>query len=183
MTAALIRDPFERIVSAYCDKFGRNRAQAGVLHHTTPVYTFLNGGQRPDDDFVARGISFRQFCHYLNHTPVEEHDSHWAPQAAYLRNLRWDRLFAMDRIEAFEDFVRDRLPPALRDHRLGMTNVNDRSQEPVTTDLSDALPDQWRAKTAPPYQAFLTDDIRRFVANHFSMDVVLYEKCTGDAAV
>lgn len=33
-SVALLRDPFDRLVSCYCDKFGRNRAQDSVLHHT-----------------------------------------------------------------------------------------------------------------------------------------------------
>lgn len=179
-SVALLRDPVDRLVSCYCDKFGRNRAQGSVLHHTSAVYAFFNGGNEPEDTEVERGISFRQFCFYINATAREVQDSHWAAQWSYLQNRRWDRLFTLEKIESFEDFIRARLPEKLRNIRLGMTNAAPKSEDAPARDLSEALPGEWLGARNPPYAAFLTDDIRGFIGDYYSLDFQLYARAEAE---
>lgn len=180
VSVALLRDPVDRLVSCYCDKFGRNRAQPSVLHHTRAVYAFFNGGNEPEEEDVARGISFRQFCFYINATAREVQDSHWAAQWSYLQNRRWDRLFTLEKIEDFEAFLRARLPEELQDIRLGMTNAAPKSEAAATADLSEALPGAWLGARNPPYDAFLTDDIRGFIGDYYSLDFQLYARAAAE---
>jgi hypothetical protein len=175
-SVAVLRDPVERLVSCYCDKFGRNRSKETVLFHTRPAYTFFNDGRDPDEEMIARGLTFRQFCFYINHTPREGQDPHWAPQWNYLQNRKWDRLFALDKIEEFEEFVRARLPEHLKDIRLGIANANEKDDATPEKDLSDTLPDEWLGTRNPSYDAFVSEDIRSFIGNYYSLDFVLYER-------
>ncbi|KFE35423.1 sulfotransferase family 2 domain-containing protein [Thioclava atlantica] len=179
-SVALLRDPFDRLVSCYCDKFGRNRAQDSVLHHTRAVYAFFNDGAEPDRETVARGLSFRQFCFYINATAREVQDSHWAAQWSYLQNRHWDRLFALERIEAFEAFVRARLPEDLRTIRLGMTNAVEKSGAASAENLADALPDEWLGARNPPYEAFLAENIRGFIGQYYSLDFRLHAQALDE---
>ncbi|MBC7144140.1 MAG: sulfotransferase family 2 domain-containing protein [Thioclava marina] len=181
VSVALLRDPVDRLVSCYCDKFGRNRAQDPVLHHTRAVYAFFNGGKEPDAETVARGLSFRQFCFYINATAREVQDSHWAAQWSYLQNRRWDRLFALEKIESFEAFLRDRLPPALREIGLGMTNAVEKATKPPVRDLSEALPGEWLGERNPPYAGFLTEDIRGFIGDYYALDFQLHQKAQAES--
>lgn len=169
---AILRDPEDRLVSCYWDKFVRNRAQPGVLFHTAPVYRFFHG-EDPTADQIEQGLSFRQFCHYINHAPRDAMDSHWAPQYRYLENYRWDRLFTMDCIDGFESFVLSRCPPELQQVRLGLTNVAPRHAEPVAQDLSDRLPCQMAGMAKPPNGVLLPPDIRAFIADYYALDDVL----------
>ena len=178
---ALLRDPVARLVSAYCDKFGRHRAFPSTLVHSTPVYAFFNDGNPPDAAMVDRGLSFRQFCFYLNVTAREEHDTHWAAQWVYLQNHKWDRLFALERIEAFEAFVHARLPADLKHIQLSRVNSNSVRKSTRTSDLSDALPIEWVAAETPPYEAFVTDDLRSFIGNYYALDFHLHEKALADS--
>ena len=181
-SVAVLRDPVERLVSCYCDKFGRHRKNAADLVHTRHVYAFFNDGRDPDEEMIARGLTFRQFCIYINRTPREGQDPHWVPQWNYLQNRKWDRLFTLDKIQEFEEFIRARLPEHLRDIRLGIANANvkDDATEP-DKDLSDALPDEWLGPRNPSYEAFLTEDIRSFIGDYYSLDFVLYERAQRGA--
>ncbi|SDN59880.1 Sulfotransferase family protein [Lutimaribacter pacificus] len=176
---AILRDPEDRLVSCYWDKFVRNRAQPGVLFHTAPVYRFFHG-EEPTAEQVERGLSFRQFCHYINHAPRDAMDPHWAPQYRYLENHRWDRLFTMERIAGFEAFVLSRCPPELQHVRLGLANVAPRHAEPVAGDISDHLPCEMAGMAKPPNAALLSPDIRAFIRDYYALDRVLLAQARAD---
>ncbi|OOY30786.1 sulfotransferase family 2 domain-containing protein [Thioclava sp. F36-6] len=181
VSVALLRDPVDRLVSCYCDKFGRNRMQDSVLHHTRPVYAFFARGDDPDREMIERGLSFRQLCFYINATAREAQDSHWAAQWSYLQNRRWDRLFALEKIESFESFMRDRLPEEHRDIRLGLTNAAQKARGRPSHNLSDALPGEWMGARTPPYEAFLTDDIRGFIGDYYALDARLHAQALSES--
>lgn len=180
-SVALLRDPAERLISCYWDKFVINRAAPEVLRITAPAYAQTYGTASPSPDQVARGISFRAFCRYINSAPREEMDSHWAPQARYLENHHWDHLFSVDRIDDFERFVLDRCPEALRDIRLARDNASPRHPEIVHDDFSDALPSQIGHFGKPSDGAFLAPDIRDFVRHYYAMDLVLLKTANQTA--
>lgn len=176
---AILRDPLDRLVSCYWDKFVRNRAVESVLHHTRPVYQFLYGEEAPTKEQIQRGVTFRQFCHYINLTPREKMDPHWAPQSRYLETFRWDHLFRIDRIDAFERFVLDRCPPELRETRLGMQNVAPRDKAKVDEILTDMAPRHLDKYQNLPNDVFLSPDIGDFVRDYFALDYLLLEQARG----
>ncbi|MEX0431679.1 sulfotransferase family 2 domain-containing protein [Spiribacter insolitus] len=73
----VMRDPLERLVSAYLEKFVRNRLLPGNRVHTAPVVAAMQCTDAPD---LARGITFRQFAEYVAATPAGLLDPHWRPQ-------------------------------------------------------------------------------------------------------
>lgn len=176
---AILRDPVDRLISCYWDKFVRNRRVPSVLHHTGPVYRFLLGEEAPTEQQVEQGITFRQFCHYINLAPREAMDPHWAPQSRYLETYRWDHLFRIDRIDAFERFVLDRCGPGLQEVRLGMQNVAPRHSEPVEEVLTDRLPVELDKYRNLPNAVMLTPDIEDFIRDYFALDYMLLDRCEG----
>ena len=176
---AILRDPMDRLISCYWDKFVRNRRVPSVLHHTGPVYRFLLGEEAPTPEQVELGITFRQFCHYINLAPREDMDPHWAPQSRYLETYRWDHLFRIDDIGAFERFVLDRCGEDLQDVRLGMQNVAPRNPEPVDAILADAPPRLLDKYSNLPNAVMLTPDIEDFVRDYFALDYMLLDRCKG----
>lgn len=172
---AILRDPMDRLISCYWDKFVRTRAVDAVLYHTRPVYRFLLG-EDPTEEQIAQGLTFRQFCHYINLAPREEMDPHWAPQSRYLETFRWTHLFDIRNIDAFEDFVRNRCPHALRKEPLGLRNVAPRSKTTVTELLVDTPPAKLDKHSKLPNEVFVTPDIEAFVHDYFALDYLLLEK-------
>lgn len=174
---AILRDPIDRLISCYWDKFVRNRRVPSVLHHTLPVYRFLLGEEEITEEQIARGLSFRQFCHYINLAPRGAMDPHWAPQSRYLETFRWDHLFRIDSIDAFERFVLDRCGADLRDVRLGMQNVAPRHAETVEAQLAETPPAQLDKYSNLPNAVMLTPDIEDFIRDYFALDYMLLERC------
>ncbi|MBT53060.1 MAG: hypothetical protein CMF72_06650 [Mameliella sp.] len=176
---AILRDPIDRLISCYWDKFVRNRRTPSVLHHTTPVYRFLLSEEEITEEQIEQGITFRQFCHYINLAPRDAMDPHWAPQSRYLETLRWDHLFRIDNIDAFERFVLDRCPENLQEVRLGMRNVAPRNKKTVDAKLADTPPKQLDKYANLPNEVMLTPDIEDFIRDYFALDYMLLERCQG----
>ena len=92
---AVIRDPVERLLSAYMEKFVLKRMSPPNWIHTRPVVWHVQraaGMEAPDMD---RGITFRQFAEFVMSRPPEQLDAHWRPQYLYLEGVQWDRLYGM----------------------------------------------------------------------------------------
>ena len=122
---AFVRNPWERVVSAYLDKFvtdavnWQNRAviesayaARGHRVDASETITWRSMGQEfelavdPSIDY-ARGVSFREFVDYLCRTPDAELDVHWRPQYLFFGGLRFHTVGKMERLSEqlreFED--------------------------------------------------------------------------------
>ena len=94
---SVVRDPVRRIVSAYTEKFLVNRHNAANTVHTIDPIRQARCQSKPDLD---RGITFREFVHYLVQSQPHRLDSHWAPQTLYLRGVsRYDAIFTMEQMD------------------------------------------------------------------------------------
>lgn len=176
---AILRDPLDRLISCYWDKFVRTRNVEAVLYHTLPVYQFIYGEEKPTAKQIDRGITFRQFCHYINLMPREQMDPHWAPQSRYLETFRWNHLFSINRIDAFERFVLDRCPPELQDIRLNMHNVAPRNDLQGGEQLADRPPIALQKYSKLPNAALVTPDIEDFIRDYYAIDYQLLAIAEG----
>jgi len=93
---SVVRDPFDRLLSAFREKFVVNRLQPPNHWHTCEV--LANVQCRDEPDYNA-GISFAEFVAFVTRQPPEKLDTHWRPQSHYLQSMRYDRIYA------FEDFA------------------------------------------------------------------------------
>ena len=78
---AVLRDPCERLVSAYLEKFVYNRHLPGNQIHTDPVVRAVQGTAVADH---LRGISFGEFLRSLDQSSGVPPDPHWCDQHDYL---------------------------------------------------------------------------------------------------
>lgn len=94
---AILRDPARRLLSAYIEKFVKNREEhANVKYHTSPVVWAVqsqSGMTQPD---YQRGISFRSFVAHIISIDPEKLDPHWRPQHLYLGDHDWPNLYTFD---------------------------------------------------------------------------------------
>ncbi|MFC1578879.1 sulfotransferase family protein [Pseudomonadota bacterium] len=106
---SVIRDPFERLVSAYLEKFVYKRHSERNLLHTRSVIGAVQGTADID---LQRGISFDEFLEYiLQHDPFDL-DAHWRPQHLYFRGVpHISRIFRLENISELEAYL-------LRHHRV-----------------------------------------------------------------
>lgn len=91
----VVRHPFERLVSAYRDKFELARKSAYVYSH----YSFkISGGRRP---------SFSQFVDYLLREPVDKYNDHWVPYwlHCHLCQVEYDVVGYMETLQEDMAFI------------------------------------------------------------------------------
>jgi len=99
----VIRDPFERLVSAYLEKFVYKRRNQRNLLHTRPVISAVQGSAEID---IEQGISFDAFVGYILSQDPFELDAHWRPQHLYFLGVRHlSRVFRLEEIGQLETYL------------------------------------------------------------------------------
>lgn len=100
---SVIRDPFERLVSAYLEKFVYKRHSERNLLHTRPVISAVQGSADID---LQRGVSFDEFLAYILQQDPFDLDAHWRPQHLYFKGVpHISRIYRLDNIGELEDYL------------------------------------------------------------------------------
>lgn len=161
------RNPYDRIVSAYLDKF----CNEGRMGREAPyVREMLRGLGRSD-------LTFRQFLAYLRTTDEKDQAIHWRRQTYLLEGQRID---AFVRLEALHDEMA-RLADivgaehlAMLQEKLQATRVggNEGRPAPDMTDVSNLeIAAQRRASGRfPPRECFLTPEAQARIREIYALD-------------
>lgn len=170
---AVLREPADRLLSAYIEKFVMGRNEAANIHHTKSVVApvqSVQGLMPPDFD---RGITFRQFVEFIARANSEKLDPHWRPQAHYLAGIAYDRLFRIDQLDALMDILEDRSGMSLgRQAR----NVTGSGKGTAREGAMDLLPARIAAMPRVAKASFFDDDLQALVRQVFADDFVLFEQ-------
>jgi hypothetical protein len=93
-TFVVIREPFERMLSAYIEKFVMNRKDKAQWRHTGAVVAAVQGCGVDDVDY-DRGITFRAFVEHVVSQPPKKLDTHWRPQFLYLEGVPYAHVYTV----------------------------------------------------------------------------------------
>lgn len=201
---AFIRDPLARVASAFIEKFagghpygcfeparevmedvGRLAGRPVPLDQSA---TIMIGGRElavpaSSDIDYQRGITFREFVHYLCRAPDHHLDVHWVPQARYL----WDQPF--DLIATVADLTgvlsalsaERSLPPPPHTEALPRDALRDGCLADIP---SGELYQLFHAERGclPPAQALYDDDLRMLIACRYALDLDLYRSASDRRA-
>lgn len=170
---AAVRHPLDRIASAYTEKF------AAVYRRDL----FLPANELAARVEAARadgttGVSFAEFVEHLTAAPDEALDSHWRPQASFLR-LRNDYLIAP--IERLTDTL-GLIGESLGHGPVGPDSVNltpyseDPAADPPEVLSKRSSTDLYAADIRPRAAGLYTDRLRDLVLARFAADVDLYRR-------
>jgi hypothetical protein len=165
---SVIRDPLERLVSAYLEKFVYNRHNPDNLVHTGPVIRSVQGTQETDLD---KGISFNQFLGYIVAQDPFDLDNHWRPQFHYFLGVpHMSRIFRLDNIAALEHHLLQHLGIEVQ---LGHRNKTRKSDELLegAADLFAAELDK-RGPVSPA--SFLSGENSAIIQDYYFEDLELY---------
>ncbi len=100
----VVRNPFDRIASAFLNKFVTERSNPAQWEHTLPVIEKVFG---PDQTPATTNITFRQFIQYLSANT--ELDKHWFPMFLMVDPFDMDMVIRMENLKADFEVLRDRL--------------------------------------------------------------------------
>lgn len=165
---ALVRNPLDRILSAYWEKFVVARDDFG--RHSYPVMCEIQDCTEEKIDF-ERGITFREFVEYLSGQDPVELDTHWRPQYLYLAGLRYDQIFPMERISKVLDELERRtgVKPSLR-----RDNISDSGVGEFVSGAADITTGELRKKGKVSRASFMDKEISEALEAYYSVDLLLY---------
>ena len=105
----ILRNPFDRIVSGYLDKFAKHVIpEAFVQNIILDVQTSL--GLVPD---IEKSITFSQFVDYLATTPDNQLNDHWRPQNNFVSTVNFD---FVGQFEFMDDIIKTLESTCKRSH-------------------------------------------------------------------
>lgn len=159
----VLRDPFERIASAFADRVVRPERREPNL----PMYEWVHG---PGCGYDL-GISFREFIGYINVHADDVLDHHWRPQAAFLRGVD---------VEVLGDisYLHSALSIMARRFDIETPVPEDRPRAAAQAWVGEALTDipsgELRKRgILPPADALYTPELRRAVSGRYASDLRL----------
>ncbi len=169
MRFAVVRDPAERLVSAYLEKFVLRRARKRIA--TAPVIAAIRGVAEPTDEHFARGIRFAEFLDYVTEAVPMELDPHWRPQIESFREVAVTHLYPMEHLGLLEGDLSAHLGQRVAVSRLNAHGVADRVRVEGAASLwPEALGDPSRIAPA----SFLDAATRARIERAYAADIALH---------
>jgi len=173
MRFVVIRDPFDRLVSAYIEKFVLHRDVPRIEETVGPAYRSVFGREALTPEDFVRGITFRGFVTFILHEDPKTLDFHWQPQSEQLGNIAFTHVYD---VKQLDDLAEDLRAHVGQDIALPRMNVSrDASGDPIVlAGACDLLPAELEEPSRISVDSFLPDDLHGLVAQYFAMDVTRY---------
>ena len=170
----IVREPVERAVSAYLNKFVRNHDYP-MAQQASEQYASLGRA----DAQPKRLMTFRQFVDLLGIQADSDLDNHWRSQVSFLSQVVecFDWIVPMNKIEEFLPVLERRM--ACKLPRRKTRNENVYHAYGLQQRMYDWYPDQLRELSSdrhyPDFTSLVTPDIRQTLTRRFQADVELYQ--------
>lgn len=170
---AIVRNPWDRLVSAYLNKF---ITPPDLEKSTSPGIAVIKefyAEKELTPDF-NQALTFREFVEYVSIREDTNLDGHWQSQVAFLNGHEFDYIGKFEKMgEAFETIqeclkVNAELPWANKSNRRDHQK-KEISSPTLCSDLNRAELKQ--LKYFPGYQSFYTPDLIELVGNRYQDDV------------
>ncbi len=165
---SVIRDPFERLVSAYLEKFVYKRASWRNRVHTEQVVREVQGSAHFD---LQTGISFNQFIEHILRQDPYDLDPHWRPQYLYFQGVpHISRIFRLENIDQLEQYLLQQLGIEIH---LGHANAT-RKSDLILPGVSELVASELDDKGAIDPSSFLSSKHLEAIRDYYSEDFEFY---------
>jgi tetratricopeptide (TPR) repeat protein len=168
---AVLRNPFERLVSAYLDKFAKHLDPESFCHEViSQVHQSL--GIEPN---IEKSITFSQFVHYVAETEDSQLNDHWRPQSNFIGFVKFDSIGQFENldllIDEFQDKFKIQITKEVSPHITNYQEFND------DLEFHNLYPQELRMLSGlPKAKQLYTPELKQIVRERYSRDVELYEK-------
>ena len=164
-----VRNPWNRLVSAYLNKF----MQTSPMPFTREVVQSVYEQQNLTPDY-ERSITFKQFIHYLVITEDKLLNEHWKPQYLFLGNNKFDFIGKFENLTQDFQYIKQKLNLELD---LEWANKTKKTENvDILENYADYYPDSLRQlKQMPNYKSFYTPDLVELVRERYRNDVEMFD--------
>ncbi|WP_162622807.1 sulfotransferase family 2 domain-containing protein [Salinisphaera orenii] len=170
---AVLRNPFDRILSAYWEKFVVNRKNKGNISHTLPVINQIRQKDL-DDSLVEKGVTFREFVSFLVNSNPDSLDPHWCPQSNYLKCVEYDSYFDVKNLAPLYKILSDRVGRKIEPEA---KNVSGSGGGQFLKGAMDKLPEELITFGLISKDSFYDYKISRNIKAFYEEDFSFLEKC------
>ncbi|MFA8387891.1 MAG: sulfotransferase family 2 domain-containing protein [Pelagibaca sp.] len=172
MRFVVIRDPFDRLVSAYIEKFVLHRTDPRIEDTVGPAYRTVFGRDELTPEDFERGISFRDFVDFILQQDPKDLDSHWQPQAEQLGHIAFTHVYEVGNLEALAADLQVHVGQEIDLPWMNASREDAKARVAVAGSC-DLLPADLIDPARIDLDSFLPDDLRGRIAQYFAMDVTL----------
>ena len=166
---AFVRNPWNRLVSAYLNKF----LPAEPRPVARPVIQFIYEKQGLAPNF-EKSITFRQFINYLIDTDDHLLNEHWRPQYLFLGDYDFDFIGKFENIT--EDFQQIKQKLSLRTDLDWLNKTENLDSRNDIENQADFYPQEIRNLTkVPDYQNFYTAELVELVRERYKVDIERFD--------
>ena len=173
MRFMVFRDPIDRLVSAYVEKFVINRERPEQWETCSHVIKTVFGIDTPTAEDYEHGVTFREFAEYILAHDPQQLDSHWQPQIFYMGHVPLTHLYDVKSLELLEADLRDHIRA---DIVLPRVNVSrDESDTHIYRKHAvDLLPQDLDDAKSLSLSSFLPQDLHSRLLEFYAADVSTY---------
>ena len=169
----IVREPLERIVSAYMNKFVRSKRYKIALKITQD---YRRQFDQPYDE--NRLLNFSEFVQHISEQTNQEMDVHWRPQIDFVRHEieLFQYKVTMKRIAEFISILSRRMGVELDASKTA--NQNHYAAYPPGMNFHITPPEELRQlKSVPEADSLLTPELRHVLTRRYARDIELHQEC------
>ncbi len=182
----ILRNPFNRLVSAYLDKIVKyNELEPFAQQVIRDIQNFLNINYNP-----AQSITFRQFILYLSETEDYLLNEHWRSQHTFLGReiLELDYLGQFEELDSVIKFLENKFDFTITTDVEDSNEFEEHITKYVEYDSNQKVCDTYPTELKflkilhggfPKATSFYTPDLIELVTNRFAKDISIYQQQFG----
>lgn len=167
----VVRNPWERLLSAYLNKFVQYNDPRITKKVIDDVY--YNNNENPD---YNKSINFQQFIEYLVRTKDENLNDHFRPQYLFLGNTKFDFIAQFETLEKDFEFIKKKFNITFN---LSINNVTNYSDAELTLPKPDGFSSYYPSElnklgSYPYYTKFYNKSLIELVKKRYQKDIDLF---------
>ena len=184
---AIVRNPWDRLTSAYLNKFVKPLDIEQSSSPGKPVVKEYYQSHNLPVDYI-KGITFKQFIEYLVAHKDQEIDGHWQPQSMFINDNHFDYIGRIETLDTDFKAIADRIGvetnlswanrskrATVADDNLADDNLADDNlpqKAPGERHYADYTPAELRQLSQyPAYTEFYTPELLELVRQRYTADV------------
>lgn len=174
-TIAIVRDPIERIVSCYLDKFVKPiKQQKNFEPYIRRIIEQFYQKQKIEMKPEERSISFSEFVLLVTQTPAFMLNEHWRPQYDFLEGISVDTWICMDKLSDW--MLEFNAPSAHDNHKSNVSIARKYTPNKYEGGLQDQLPSEINLQSVDDYSQFVNRSMEKVLRNYYRQDYDLVSK-------